>query len=76
MEDGFGSELLSYSVKEGHDVYAPTLTGLADRNHLLHADINLSTHIRDIVNLIKFEELNDVVLCGHSYAGMVYQRRG
>jgi pimeloyl-ACP methyl ester carboxylesterase len=57
--------------KEGHDVYAPTLTGLADRNHLLHADINLSTHIQDIVNLIKFEELNDVVLCGHSYAGMV-----
>jgi pimeloyl-ACP methyl ester carboxylesterase len=57
--------------KEGHDVYAPTLTGLADRNHLLHADINLSTHIRDIVSLIKFEELNDVVLCGHSYAGMV-----
>ncbi len=57
--------------KEGDEVYTPTLTGLADRNHLLHADINLSTHIQDIVNLIKFEELNDVVLCGHSYAGVV-----
>lgn len=57
--------------QDGHDVYAPTLTGLADRSHLLHADINLSTHIRDIANLIKFEELDDVVLCGHSYAGMV-----
>src|SRR5580698_4883368 len=56
---------------EGHDVYAPTLTGLADRNHLLQANINLSTHIQEIINLIKFEELNDVVLCGHSYAGMV-----
>ncbi|WP_263357681.1 alpha/beta fold hydrolase [Acidicapsa ligni] len=57
--------------KEGHTVYTPTLSGLADRSHLLHADINLSTHIQDVVNLIKFEELHDVVLCGHSYAGMV-----
>jgi pimeloyl-ACP methyl ester carboxylesterase len=57
--------------QDGHDVYAPTLTGLADRSHLLHADINLSAHIREIANLIKFEELDDVVLCGHSYAGMV-----
>jgi pimeloyl-ACP methyl ester carboxylesterase len=61
----------SVTPQRGHEVYAPKLTGLADRNHLLHTDINLSTHIRDIVNLIKFEELNDVVLCGHSYAGMV-----
>jgi pimeloyl-ACP methyl ester carboxylesterase len=57
--------------KEGNDVYTPTLTGLADRKHLLHSDINLSTHIQEIVNLIEYEELNDVVLCGHSYAGMV-----
>lgn len=47
------------------------MTGLADRNHLLRADIKLSTHIQDVVNLIMFEELDDVVLCGHSYAGMV-----
>ncbi|MBB6142511.1 pimeloyl-ACP methyl ester carboxylesterase [Silvibacterium bohemicum] len=57
--------------KDGHDVYTPTLTGLADRSHILHAGINLSTHIQDIVNLIKFEELDDFVLCGHSYGGMV-----
>jgi pimeloyl-ACP methyl ester carboxylesterase len=56
---------------EGHDVYAPTLTGLADRAHLLHASVNLSTHVQEIINLIKFEELEDVILCGHSYAGMV-----
>ena len=55
----------------GHDVYTPTLTGLADRSHLLHAGINLSTHIEEIISLIKFEEMNDIVLCGHSYSGMV-----
>jgi pimeloyl-ACP methyl ester carboxylesterase len=54
-----------------HDVYSPTLTGLGDRSHLFRADINLSTHIQDVVNLIKFEELDNVVLCGVSYSGMV-----
>ncbi len=56
---------------EGHRVYAPTLTGLGDRSHLISSSINLSTHIQDVLNLIKFEQLNDVVLCGHSYAGMI-----
>jgi pimeloyl-ACP methyl ester carboxylesterase len=55
----------------GHDVFTPTLTGLADRSHLLSPDINLETHILDIVNLIRWEELSDVVLCGHSYGGCV-----
>jgi pimeloyl-ACP methyl ester carboxylesterase len=55
----------------GHDVYTPTLTGLADRSHLLTHSVNLSTHIDDVVNLIRWEELSEVVLCGHSYAGMV-----
>ena len=55
----------------GHRVYAPTLTGLADRSHLLSPSVNLSTHITDIVNLIRWEEMNDAVLCGHSYGGMV-----
>lgn len=55
----------------GHEVYTPTLTGLADRSHLLHAGINLSTHIQDIVSLIRFEELSEVILCGASYSGMV-----
>lgn len=57
--------------KDGHDVYTPTFAGLADRGYLLHAGVNLSTHIGEIVSLIRFEDLNDVILCGHSYSGMV-----
>jgi len=56
---------------KGHKVFAPTLSGLADRSHLLTADISLETHIHDVANLIAWEELHDVVLCGHSYGGMV-----
>lgn len=55
----------------GHRVYAPTLTGVADRSHLLRPEIDLGTHVTDIVNLMKWEDLSDVVLCGHSYSGMV-----
>jgi pimeloyl-ACP methyl ester carboxylesterase len=55
----------------GHKVYAPTLTGLADRSHLLDSRVNLDTHIADVANLIKWEGLTEVVLCGHSYAGFV-----
>ena len=55
----------------GHEVFTPTLTGVADRSHLLTRDVNLDTHIQDVVNLIKWEELNDIVLCGHSYGGCV-----
>lgn len=55
----------------GHLVFTPTLTGLADRSHLLSPKIGLDTHVRDIVNLIKWEDLRDVVLVGHSYGGMV-----
>ena len=57
--------------KENHEAHAPTLTGLGDRAHLAHPDINLETHIRDVQMLIEAEELNEVVLVGHSYAGMV-----
>lgn len=56
---------------KGHVVYTPTLSGLADRSHLLSADIDLNTHINDVANLLKWEELNGVVLCGHSYGGTV-----
>jgi pimeloyl-ACP methyl ester carboxylesterase len=56
---------------DGHDAFTPTLTGLADRSHLLRRDINLDTHILDVVNLIQWEELSDIVLCGHSYGGCV-----
>ncbi len=55
--------------KAGHRVFAPTLTGLGERSHLLHRDINLDTHIADIVNLVKWEDLGGVVLAAHSYAG-------
>jgi len=52
-------------------VFTPTLTGVAERSHLLSPDVNLSTHIQDVVNLMQWEELSDVVLCGHSYGGCV-----
>jgi pimeloyl-ACP methyl ester carboxylesterase len=55
----------------GHRVFTPTLTGLGERSHLLSAGIDLDTHIADVVNVMKWEELRDVVLCGHSYGGMV-----
>lgn len=57
--------------RAGHFVFAPTMTGLADRSHLLSREIDLDTHIADIVGLIDFEELTDVILCGHSYGGCV-----
>jgi pimeloyl-ACP methyl ester carboxylesterase len=57
--------------KQGHDVFTPTLTGVADRSHLLSPKVDLETHITDVVNLIRWEDLDDVVLCGHSYAGCV-----
>jgi pimeloyl-ACP methyl ester carboxylesterase len=56
---------------EGHDVFAPTLTGVADRSHLASPQVDLETHVADVVNLLRWEELDDVVLCGHSYAGCV-----
>ncbi|GAB5480408.1 MAG: alpha/beta hydrolase [Parasphingorhabdus sp.] len=55
----------------GHRVFTPTLTGLAERAHLLSADIGLDTHITDITSLIGYYDLNDIVLVGHSYGGMV-----
>lgn len=55
----------------GHRVIAPTLTGLGERAHLSNRTVTLTTHALDIANLIKWEELNGVVLVGHSYGGMV-----
>lgn len=56
---------------DGFSVFTPTLTGLGARIHLRSPDLTLETHILDIENLIRWEELKDVVLVGHSYAGMV-----
>ena len=55
----------------GHQVFTPTLTGLGERVHLAGTRPNLDTHIMDIANVLEFENLSNVVLCGHSYAGMV-----
>ena len=56
---------------DGHEVHRATLTGLGERMHLNSPDIDLETHINDVVNLILFEDLHDIVLTGHSYGGMV-----
>ena len=55
----------------GHEFYTPTYTGIGERSHLASPEIDLDTHITDIVNILDFEELQDVVLIGHSYGGMV-----
>lgn len=55
----------------GHAVYRPTLTGLGERAHLLSGTVNLSTHITDVASVLRWDGLSDVVLCGHSYGGMV-----
>jgi pimeloyl-ACP methyl ester carboxylesterase len=57
--------------EDGHDVYPVTLTGLGERVHLASPEVDLETHITDVVNLIEFEDLRDVVLLGHSYANLV-----
>lgn len=64
-------EVESLLREKGYDVYRPSLTGQGERVHLASPDINLSTHIEDVVNVFLFEELEDVVLVGHSYGGMV-----
>ena len=56
---------------KGHTVFTPTLTGLGERSHLLTRDVDLDTHITDIVQVLEFEDLGNVILVGHSYAGMV-----
>ena len=55
----------------GHDVYPVTLTGLGERVHLASREVDLETHIDDVVNLLDYEDLSDAVLVGHSYAGVV-----
>jgi len=55
----------------GHDTYPLTLTGLGERVHLARADVDLGTHIEDVVCVLDYEDLHDVVLVGHSYAGIV-----
>ena len=56
---------------QGHDVYTPTLTGVGERSHLADREVNLSLHILDVCNVLRWENLEDVILCGHSYGGAV-----
>lgn len=58
-------------TEKGCKVYRPSLTGLGERVHLASPEVGLSTHINDVVNMILFEDLHDVILVGHSYGGMV-----
>jgi pimeloyl-ACP methyl ester carboxylesterase len=60
-----------FLIADGHTVYRPTLTGLGERVHLSNPQVDLETHINDVVNTIRFEDLHDLVLVGHSYGGMV-----
>jgi pimeloyl-ACP methyl ester carboxylesterase len=55
----------------GHRLVTPTYTGLGERAHLAHRGIDLDAHIEDMLNVIKYEDLHDIVLVGHSYGGMV-----
>jgi pimeloyl-ACP methyl ester carboxylesterase len=57
--------------KAGHEVYAPTLTGIGAREHLLNREIDLDTHFQDVIGVIDDADLSDIVLVGHSYGGMV-----
>jgi pimeloyl-ACP methyl ester carboxylesterase len=55
----------------GHDVFTPSLTGHGERVHLASPEIDLDTHIADVVNLLRYEDLSDVILVGWSYGGML-----
>jgi pimeloyl-ACP methyl ester carboxylesterase len=55
----------------GHDVFTPSLTGIGERSHLTSPQVTLSTHVQDVVNVIEYEDLRDIVLLGYSYGGMV-----
>src|SRR5688500_822381 len=60
-----------FLTDDGHTVYRATLTGLGEKMHLNSTNVDLQIHINDVVNLILFEDLHDIVLTGHSYGGMV-----
>ncbi len=63
--------VVSHLLAKQHQVYTPTLTGLGERSHLASPNIDLETHITDIVQMLEYEDLQEVILVGHSYSGMV-----
>ena len=64
-------KVIPFLEEASHEVYAPTLTGLAERASELSPDVGLDTHIQDIVGLLEEKNLHGVILVGHSYGGMV-----
>jgi pimeloyl-ACP methyl ester carboxylesterase len=64
-------EVASLLRARGHEVFTPTLTGYGERSHLATPEITLETHIQDVLNVLRFEDLHDVVLAAQSYGGMV-----
>jgi pimeloyl-ACP methyl ester carboxylesterase len=72
---GFGGfiwrQVATHLRAAGHEVFTPTLTGLGERVHLAHSEVDLETHIQDILEVLHYEDLHDVVLVGHSYGGVV-----
>jgi pimeloyl-ACP methyl ester carboxylesterase len=57
--------------ERGHELWTPTYTGLGERVHLASNDVRLDTHIEDVLKVLEFEDLREVILVGHSYGGMV-----
>lgn len=57
--------------RAGHDVFTPSLTGIGERSHLTSPQVGLTTHVQDVVNLVRYEGLADIVLLGFSYGGVV-----
>ena len=56
---------------QGHEIFTPSYTGLGERAHLSNANIDLETHIADVLGVLECEDLHEVILIGHSYGGMV-----
>ena len=65
------SRLAPLLRQAGHHVHTPSLTGIGERSHLASPAVNLSAHITDVLQCLRYERLAEVVLVGHSYAGMV-----
>lgn len=57
--------------REGHEVFTPSLTGIGERVHLVSPQVDLTTHVTDVVNTVLYEDLDGIVLLGFSYGGMV-----
>ena len=69
-------KVVPFLEEASHEVYAPTLTGLAERAAELSPDVGLDTHIQDVVGLLQEKNLQGVILVGHSYGGMVITGSG